>query len=196
MSRIGGAAALACAGAAAFGAAAAGETGAIAGRVVTESRLWRQGVVVSLDRPGLETPLPGPTLEMDQHGVRFVPHVLPVVVGTTVRFLNNDPGPHNVYSPEGRYDLGTWPRGEAREHRFDRPGAYTQLCRIHPEMEAFVVVLDTPFFATSDASGAFEIRNVPAGPYELAAWSERFDPVRVDVVVVPGETTELVVEMP
>jgi plastocyanin len=176
--------------------AVAADGGVVEGTVVTGSPRWREGVVVSLSRPGLEAPPPGPTAEMDQHGMRFVPHVLPIVAGTTVRFLNSDPEPHNVYSPEGRYNLGTWPTGETREHRFDRPGAYTQLCRVHPDMEAFVVVLDTPHFAVTDESGAFEIRGVPPGSYELRTWSERLDPVRIDVSVSQGETRTVTVELP
>jgi len=172
------------------------DEGVVEGTVVTVSPRWRAGVVVSLSRPGLEAPPPGPTAEMDQHGMRFIPHVLPIVAGTTVRFLNSDPEPHNVYSPEGRYNLGTWPTGETREHLFDRPGSYTQLCRVHPDMEAFVVVLDTPYFAVTDESGDFEISGVPPGSYELRAWSERLDPVQLEVTVVQGESRSVTVEMP
>jgi len=84
-----------------------------------------------------------------------------IQTGSTVRFLNNDNEPHNVYSPEGRYNLGTWPTGETRDYTFKKPGIYTQLCNIHPDMLAYVVVVDTPHFAVTDATGAFLIRNVP-----------------------------------
>ena len=118
---------------------------------------------------------------------KFTPHVLPVVTGTTVRFLNSDPVGHNVFSPEGKYNLGTWPQGETKDHRFDKPGVYTQLCRVHAEMEAYVVVLDTPYFATTNKAGAFEITNVPPGQYTLVVWSEKLKELKQPITVAAGK---------
>jgi hypothetical protein len=113
-----------------------------------------------------------------------------------VRFLNNDPEPHNVYSPEGRYNLGTWPPGDTRDYKFDTPGIYSQLCNIHPDMLAFVVVVPTPYFAVTDAAGAFEIRGVPPGQYTLVAWHEKKDGLEQPVTVLAGRplTLNLVIE--
>ena len=113
---------------------------------------------------------PAQPVTLDQKKMQFIPHVLPVVLGTTVRFLNSDPTPHNVFSPDGeKYNLGTWPQGQSKEYVFSKcakfPCAYTQLCRVHPEMEGFVVVLPNPYFAVADREGHFEIANVPAGQY-------------------------------
>ena len=85
-----------------------------------------------------------------------------------MRFLNSDPTPHNVFSPDcEKYNLGTWPQGQSKDHAFAKctkfPCVYTQLCRVHPEMEGFVVVLQNPYFAVSDKDGHFEIKGVPAG---------------------------------
>jgi plastocyanin len=115
------------------------------------------------------------SVDMDQKQFQFVPHVLPIVAGTTVKFLNSDPTPHNVFSPEyEKYNLGTWPQGQTKEHAFAQcakpPCVYTQLCRVHPEMEGFVVVLQNPYFAVTDKAGHFEIENVPPGSYTLAVW--------------------------
>ena len=164
------------------------EDGAVSGTVVAKGLRTNAGVVVSLVAPGLAAPPPTQPLEVDQKQMQFLPHVIPVVTGTSVRFLNSDPVPHNVFSPEGKYNLGTWPTGQAREHKFDKPGVYTQLCRVHPEMEAFVVVLDTPYFAATDAAGRFEIKGVAAGKYKLVAWSEKLKSAQQEVTVESGKT--------
>jgi plastocyanin len=113
--------------------------------------------------------------EIDQRNMQFVPHVLPIVAGTTVRFLNSDPTAHNVFSPDHeKYDLGTWSQGQSKTHAFATctkpPCVYVQLCRIHPEMEAYVVVLQNPFFAVTAADGRYKIDNVPPGSYTLGVW--------------------------
>jgi plastocyanin len=118
---------------------------------------------------------PAQPVTLDQKKMQFVPHVLPVVLGTTVRFLNSDPTPHNVFSPDGeKYNLGTWPQGQSKDRPFATcakfPCVYTQLCRVHPEMEGFVVVLPNTYFAVSDKQGYFEISGVPAGQYTVAVW--------------------------
>lgn len=168
--------------------AQAAESGAVAGTVLAKGLRTNAGVVVSLVAPGLAVAPPNQPAEMDQKQMQFLPHVLPVVTGTSVRFLNSDPVPHNVFSPEGKYNLGTWPTGQGRDYKFDKPGVYTQLCRVHPEMEGFVVVLDTPHFAVTDASGRFEIKGVPPGKYKLVAWSEKLKSVQQEVTAESGKT--------
>ena len=96
----------------------------VSGRVEVEGAKTSADAVVSLTAPGLKLAAPAQPLQVDQKGLRFLPHVVAVQTGTTVRFLNSDPEPHNVYSPEGRYNLGTWPTGDARDHLFAKPGAY------------------------------------------------------------------------
>lgn len=159
------------------------QTGGVTGQITATGLRSSGGVVVSLEARGLSVNPPATPVEMDQEGMEFIPHVLPVVKGTTVRFLNNDPVRHNVFSPEGHYNLGNWPRGEFRDYTFDTSGVYTQLCRRHDEMEAFIVVLDTPYFSTTDPAGAFEITNVPPGEYTLVAWSETLKKAKQVVTV-------------
>ncbi len=160
-----------------------GQTGGVTGQITATGLRSSAGIVVSLEARGLPVTPPATPVEMDQGGMEFIPHVLPVVTGTTVRFLNNDPVRHNVFSPEGHYNLGNWPRGEIRDYTFDTSGVYTQLCRRHDEMEAFIVVLDTPYFSTTDPAGAFEITNVPPGEYTLVAWSETLKKAKQVVTV-------------
>ena len=168
----------------------------VSGTVVVKGVRSSADAVITLEAPGLKLSPPAEPLKIDQKGFRFIPHVVVVQTGTTIRFLNNDPEPHNVYSPEGRYNLGTWPTGDTRDHVFKKPGIYSQLCNIHPDMLAYVVVVDTPHFAVTDAKGAFVIRNVPPGKYTLVAWHEKKDGFEREVEVVAGKplVLDLVIE--
>jgi plastocyanin len=133
---------------------------------------------------------------IDQKGIRFSPHVLPILVGTTVDFVNGDPVSHNVFSPDNEgYNLGTWPKAERRSYTFKRVQVYTQLCSIHPDMEAFIIVLQNPYFATTTADGHFTIADLPPGHYEIKVWGERLKSAqknksfRVDVTAERTKTT-------
>ena len=169
---------------------------AVRGVVTVKGQKTNAWAVVSLEAPGLKTSPAAEPVKIDQKGFRFIPHVVAVQTGSAVRFLNNDPEPHNVYSPEGRYNLGTWPTGDTKDHVFTRPGIYSQLCNVHPEMLAFVVVLDTPYFAVTDELGNYAIRGVPPGKYKLVAWHEKKDGLERDVAVEAGKplTLDLLLE--
>jgi len=169
----------------------AAQNGGVSGTVTATGLRTNADIVVSLQAAGLTVTPSSRPVTMDQQGMLFLPHVLPVVRGTTVRFLNSDPVAHNVFSPDGRYNLGTWPQGETKDHTFTETGVYVQLCRVHPEMEAYVVVLDTPYFATTDRAGAFEITSVPPGQYTLVAWSEKLKEARQPVDIQAGQTLKV-----
>jgi plastocyanin len=115
---------------------------------------------------------------VDQRGLMFQPHITVVQVGTTVDFLNSDSVAHNVFwtsiggNKKLGHNLGTWPKGERKSFKFDTSGAVPILCNVHPEMSAYVVVVPTPYFATSDAAGSYKIENVPDGSYTVTAWHE------------------------
>ena len=136
---------------------------------------------------------------MDQKKMTFLPHVLPVVIGSTVDFVNSDSVGHNVFSPDNEgYNLGTWPKGERRSYTFKKVGVYAQLCSIHPEMGAFVLVLQNPFFATTKADGHFTIPDVPPGHYVLKVWGEKLkkaDKTRTFPVEVGGAKTTIAISL-
>lgn len=118
---------------------------------------------------------PAPTAHavVDQKGMIFIPHVMPVLVGTTVDFLNSDAVRHNVFSPDKcaeKFNLGSWPTGESRSYTFKQPCAATLLCNVHPEMEAFVIAVSTPYFAVTDKAGAYVIKEIPDGNYTVKVW--------------------------
>lgn len=113
---------------------------------------------------------------MDQRDMKFVPRVLPVVVGTTVEFPNNDKTFHNVFSNSDakKFDLGLYPAGKARSVTFDKPGVVKILCNVHPDMEAFIVVKSHSYYAATDARGNYRLNGVPLGKYRLEVWHPEF----------------------
>lgn len=109
---------------------------------------------------------------IDQRSMLFLPYVTAITVGGTVAFNNNDPFPHNVYTPDGeKFNLGLVSQGVRRTRTFNRPGVYRMLCNLHPAMLAYVVVVPSSYFAVTDGKGAFSIKDVPEGTYKLTAWA-------------------------
>ena len=110
----------------------------------------------------------GKHVRMDQKGMKFVPHSMTILRGTTVDFLNSDPVGHNVYwkSPKPE-NLGTWPQGQTKSYTFWDPGVVTLFCNVHPEMSGYIYVVPTPFYAQVKADGTFVIKGVPQGHVTL-----------------------------
>jgi plastocyanin len=131
---------------------------------------------------------------MDQKGLRFEPHVMVIQVGTTVEFLNSDKVQHNVFWPsisgdkKKTHNMGTWPQGQKKAFKFSDPGVVTLLCNVHPEMAGYIIVSPTPYFAETDADGAYTIANVPDGQYTVNAWHEgkKLQPKKITVT---GDTS-------
>jgi len=113
---------------------------------------------------------------MDQRDLKFNPRVLAVLAGTTVDFPNNDKTFHNAFSPSDtkRFDLGLYAPQKSRSVRFENPGVVRILCNVHPNMEAFIVVKDHPYFAVPDGRGNYRINNVPLGKYQLEVWHPEY----------------------
>jgi plastocyanin len=132
---------------------------------------------------------------MDQRSLQFYPQVLAVRVGTTVRFPNGDRVFHNVFSfKDGkRFDLGLYPVGAVKFVRFDQPGVSRLFCNIHPKMAAYIVAVDSPYFATSREDGTFSI-DAPPGTYTYYAWRAGGDLLKGTVTL--GGRTPLDVEWP
>jgi plastocyanin len=151
--------------------------------------------IVYVDHPGLASnQIPNTLKVIIQKDGTFRPHILPVLVGTTVEWPNNDEIYHNVFSMSEPkpFDLGIYKSNETKRVTFDKPGRVDVFCSIHTKMNCIVLVLENPFFAATDKSGNFTITNVPAGTYPLKAWHERL-PSQVKNVTVT-DTGEVTVE--
>jgi plastocyanin len=149
---------------------AAGQEG-LAGTVLVKGRPERNVVVWLEDGTGAR-PVATRKVVLDQRQLQFKPHVLAVRVGTEVEMPNSDRVFHNVFSfHDGkRFDLGLYPVGTARTVTFDRPGLSRIFCNIHPNMAAYVLAVDSGYFAVSDSQGQFILAGVPLGSYTYHAW--------------------------
>ena len=130
-------------------------------------------VVIWLDIPDGRTSAPETKTVLDQRNMQFVPRVLAVRVGTSVQMPNSDRLVHNVFSfRDGKvFDLGLYPVGASKTVTFDKPGLSRIFCNIHPTMAAYVLAVDSAYFAVSDAEGRFTIRDVTPGTFKYQAWS-------------------------
>ncbi len=143
--------------------------------------------------PGKTFPAPKEHARMDQANLVFHPHVLPVLVGTTVDFLNSDAVLHNVFTPDAcaeKFNLGTWPKGQIKSYEFKKECAATLLCKVHPEMEAFVVAVPTPYFAVTKADGSYTISGVPDGSYTVKVWHPKLKATQKAVTVAGATAAE------
>ncbi|PWU19150.1 MAG: hypothetical protein C5B50_07235 [Verrucomicrobia bacterium] len=147
--------------------------------------------LIATNAPGAAPTAQVVTKRIAQRGATFEPHVLPIVVGTTVEWPNNDDILHNVFSfsePKA-FDLGLYKSPEIGKVTFEKPGRVDVFCSIHSRMSCVVLVLQNPYFAATSDKGTYIIRNIPAGSYKLKAWHERL-PSQVMDIVVP-ETGEV-----
>ena len=176
--------------------------GEIKGKVTVHGLRSPENIAVYVDAiPGKTFSPPAQHVIEDQKKMTFIPHVLVVLQGTTVDFLNSDPVGHNVYWPSVggnkklAHNMGTWPQGVKKSFTFNDLGVAPLLCNVHPEMSGYVVVAPTAYFAVTNKEGEFEIKDVPAGHYTLKTWSEEGKAASQSIDVTSGPATvELTVQ--
>ncbi|MCR4319363.1 MAG: carboxypeptidase regulatory-like domain-containing protein [Candidatus Brocadiaceae bacterium] len=171
--------------------------GTITGAVTAPVPKFKKDSVVYIENvPGNWPPTTG--AKIDQKGLVFTPHVLPIVVNTTVEFLNYDNVLHNVFTPDkiaDKFNLGTWPPGEIKTYAFKQAGTAILLCNVHAEMEGYVVVLQNPFFSLTDENGNYTIKDVPAGSYTLKVWNKKYVGKPQQIEVKSGQALQLNFEL-
>ena len=163
----------------------------VSGTVTGGGHIGPGGTVLWLKRT--DGPMPriaAPTNQVvTQREKTFLPHVLAVPLGTTVQFRNDDRIYHNVFSiaKPNDFDAGIRATGATYTRTFTNPGPVAILCNIHSTMNGYVFVVDSPYYTKAQASGAFSIRGVPPGRYELAAWHEAATHITRKAIVVGSD---------
>ncbi len=158
-----------------------------------------EGAVVSLVSDAARRAVrPLPEQEIAQENKQFVPAVRVVTVGTLVRFPYRDSVRHHVYSfsPAKKFEIKLYAGTPAAPVRFDQPGVAVLGCNIHDQMVGWVVVLDTPYFAQTDAQGQALLEGMPAGAHQLRAWHARLPvdvtPPQQAIALTEGDSTATV----
>ena len=158
-----------------------------------------EGAVVSLVSDAARRAVrPLPEQEISQENKQFVPAVRVVTVGTLVRFPNRDSVRHHVYSfsPAKKFEIKLYAGTPAAPVRFDQPGVAVLGCNIHDQMVGWVVVLDTPYFAQTDAQGQALLEGIPAWAHQLRAWHARLPvdvtPPQQAIALTEGDSTATV----
>ena len=114
----------------------------------------------------VETPI------IAQQNMQFTPYVSVVRVGTEVKFPNYDKIEHHVksFSPAKEFEIKPYQKVTPPPVLFDKSGIIVVYCLFHEWMRAYVMVVDTPYFGKSDASGVVSLESLPEGKYEIRAW--------------------------
>ena len=187
---------------------AIGFAGEISGTVKAKGLRTPANVLVYLPKaPPITIDLSDTKFVMDQRNLEFIPHILPVPVGATVHFPNNDKVDHNVFSMSRakKFNLGSYKPGESKTVVFDKPGIVEMRCDVHAEMAAYILILKNPYFAVTDKSGRFKIPDpdylkqvgltsvdsLPAGKYSIKTWHEKLKNKKAPVVVSENGATDI-----
>ena len=154
----------------------AAQAGSLEARVTTPVGAPLEDAAVVLE------PLSGATLAerppaaaIEQRNREYAPYLTIVQTGTAVDFPNRDPFKHHVYSfsPAKVFEIKLYAGKPAKPVMFDKPGEVALGCNIHDWMEAYVLVVDTRYFAKTGINGQAFVTNVPAGRYRLLFWHPR-----------------------
>jgi hypothetical protein len=133
--------------------------------------------------------------KIDQQNCRYHPHVFGMRVGQPLEIINSDPTLHNIHAmPKGNQEFNTGQpiQGMKTTHTFTAKEVMVPFkCDVHGWMNAYVGVLDHPYFAVTDKDGKFELKDVPPGTYTIEAWHEKSGAQTVSVTLGQKETKEI-----
>jgi len=165
----------------ALAAVSTGALGADLAAVVKDQdgKALEDAVVIAVPADGARMPVVVPKTPeiVDQVDKEFVPHVKPIVVGSSITFPNHDEVHHQVYSFSApkRFELPLYAGTPAKPVVFDKPGVVVLGCNIHDWMIGYVYVSESPWFAKTGKDGTALLQGLPAGRYLVRAWHPRLE---------------------
>jgi len=152
-----------------------------------DSTLKNVFVYVKSGLEGKTFSAPSTSVKIDQNGCHYNPHVLGIQVNQPLEIVNSDSTLHNVHgmpTQSKEFNLGMPIQGMKLTRKFDKPEVMVKFkCDVHPWMNAYLGVLEHPFFSVTDETGTFEIKDLPAGTYTLEAWHEKYGTQTQEITV-------------
>lgn len=136
-------------------------------------------------------PAPKTPAVLDQKGCWYAPHILGVQTGQPILIKNSDPTAHNIHPLPKKnpgFNLSQPKQNMETTKVFNNPEIISVKCDIHPWMKSYIGVMSHPFFSVSGKSGGFELKDLPAGAYEIEAWHEKLGSSRQKIVLTAAET--------
>jgi plastocyanin len=174
--------------------------GAIKGSIKAQGLRSPENIVVYLTKaPATDLDVSEAKFVLDQRNLEFLPHVLPVPVGSTIVFPNNDQVDHNVFSMSRtkKFNLGSYKPGESKTVVFDKPGIVELRCDVHAEMAAYILVMKNPYYAVTDKKGIYrmpdaaylqqaglkDLPDLAPGKYAIKTWHQKLKSQKTSVTV-------------
>jgi len=152
-------------------------------------------IYVKTGLEGKTFPTPTKPVVLDQHGCKYIPHVMGAMVNQPFEIRNSDATLHNIHAmpkKSAQFNVGMPKKDMITTKKFDKPEVAVRVkCDVHPWMSAYVGVTNHPYFAVSDDKGTFEIKDLPAGKYTFEAWHEKLGTQTQEVTVADGKPTNL-----
>ncbi len=127
--------------------------------------------------------MPDVSHEIKMEKKRFLPRVLPVTVGSEVRFPNFDPILHNAFSTSRNndFDLGVYGGGENGSQTFNKAGLVRVYCNVHHSMVAYILVFDNHYYTKLEQDGTYKLQDLPAVAGKLFVWHPRAKVIKQDI---------------
>ena len=144
---------------------------------------------------GQNFPTSSDVITLNQEGCRYTPHVLGLQVGQTLKIVNSDATLHNIHATPAaneEFNMGQPIQGMELERTFNAAEVMVPFkCDVHGWMNAYVGVLDNPYFEVTGTDGMFDISTLPPGDYVIEAWHEALGTQTQNVTIATGQTAEV-----
>jgi hypothetical protein len=163
--------------------------------VVTDGNLANVFVYVSAGLEGKRFATPADTVQLDQLGCRYHPHVLGMMVNQPLKIVNSDATLHNVHAQPSKseaFNLAQPNEGMSNVKTFDHEEVMVPVsCDVHGWMRSYIGVMSNPFFAVTPKDGSFSLEGLPPGTYTVTAWHEKYGTQQQQVTVGPKESKQI-----
>lgn len=163
--------------------------------VVNDGKLGNVFVYVKSGLEGKSFPAPSEKKVLDQQGCQYIPHVMGLQVGQPLSIKNSDATLHNIHAmpkENSEFNQGQPIQNMEFDKTFEKAEVMVPIkCDVHPWMNAYVGVVEHPYYAVSSEDGTFSIDKLPAGTYTLEAWHEELGTATQQVTVAANQTADV-----